>query len=262
MVFNYSVAEIEAKKVLDACGLIDPTEETVSQIILGRKAFYEEIPMDNKEGEIVSVSGRSIITINSNIQFETKKRFAAAHELGHFEMHRNIQPIFSDTEEQLMNWYRGGAHEIEANEFAAEFLMPSEIFHKECERKKFEPRVIDHLANRFQVSKTAAILKFLKRGNHPVFVVYCKDGKMKWWKKSEDFYHFCPFVYDKNPPSGSVAYEVYTGKRNYSKDEAMQEIWKSDWFEMKSERESDSKFYEYCLFAKSYGYTLSVIWQK
>ncbi|MEL7585265.1 MAG: ImmA/IrrE family metallo-endopeptidase [Prolixibacteraceae bacterium] len=262
MEFYYSVAELRAKKLLEECGLTDPTEESMSTIIMGRKAFYEEKLLIGKEGEIVSVSGRSIITINSAIQFEAKKRFAAAHELGHYELHRNIRPIFSDTEEDLMNWYRGGPQEIEANEFAAEFLMPSDIFSKECEKKKFGPSVIEYLANRFHVSKTAAILKFVKRGNHPVFVVYCKNGKMKWWKKSDDFYYYSLFQHDTAPPSGSVAYEVLNNKKGYYGDEAKQEVWKSDWFQMRNEKEQDTRFYEYCLFVQSYNYTVSVIWER
>jgi len=262
MKFNYSIAELKAQQILDDCGLKDPTEEPLPLIILGRKAFYEELPLEGKEGEIVSVGGRSIITINSSIPVQTKKRFAAAHELGHYEMHRDIRPIFSDTEEDLMNWYRSGPQEAEANEFAAEFLMPSELFYGECLRKKFGPEVIEHLANRFQVSKTAAILKFVKRGNHPVFVVFCKNGKMKWWKKSDDFYHFSLFQYDAPPPSGSVAYEMYSGKRAYYGDDAKQDIWKSDWFVMKDNDQQDSRFFEFCLYSREFGYTLSIVWEK
>jgi Zn-dependent peptidase ImmA (M78 family) len=262
MNFNFTQSEVVAKRVLAECGLDDPTESSMMEIILGRKAFYEEASLVGKEGEIVNVAGRSIITINSNIQFEIKKRFAAAHELGHYEMHRDLRPIFTDTEEDLMNWYKAGPQETEANQFAAEFLMPSEKFYKECERKKFEPKVIEHLANRFEVSKTAAILKFVSRGNHPVFIVYCKDNKMKWWKKSTDFYHFCLFEYDAPPPTGSVAFEIFSGKKVYSGDEAKQDIWKSDWFQMKNEDEADSRFFEYCLYARSFNYTISVIWEK
>lgn len=262
MTFHYSSAEIKAKTVLAECGLDDPTSFPLPIIIQGRNAFYEELPLNGKEGEIVSVDNRSIITVNSNIAFETKKRFAAAHELGHFEMHRTLQPIYSDTEEDLMNWYKGGPHEVEANQFAAEFLMPSEVFHKECERKKFDPKIIEQLANRFQVSKTAAILKFVRRGNHPVCVVFCKNNKMKWFKRSDDFCPFPLFNYDSPPPTGTVAYEMFQGKKAYFGDEAKQDIWKSDWFIMKSDDEPDSRFFEYCLYAKSFNYTLSVIWEK
>lgn len=260
--FKYSKAELKAKQVLDECGLDDPTELPLNEIILGRGAFYEELPLEGKEGEIVSYNDRSIITVNSNIQFNTKKRFVAAHELAHYELHRNIKPVISDTEADLLSWYQGGEHEMEANEFAAEFLMPSELFYKECFKKKFSPKVIEELANRFQVSKTAAILKFVKRGNHPVFIVYCKDNKMKWFKHSEDWRYFSLFERDQPPPSGTVASELFTTKKFYQNDELEQQIWKFDWFKPKYKDEEDSPFYEYCLFVKSYNYSISVIWEK
>jgi len=262
MIFKFSNAEQKAKAVLDECGLDDPTQFPLAEIILGRKAFYEEVPLVGKDGEIVSYHGKSIIHVNSEILFETRKRFAAAHELGHYEMHRYLQPIFSDTEEDMMNWYKAGPQETEANEFAAEFLMPSEVFFKECERKKFGPDVIEHLANRFNVSKTAVILKFVKRGNHPVLIVCCKDNKMKWWKTSEDFRYFLEFERDKQPPEGSVAYELFTTNKIYKGDESKQQIWKSDWLRMRNNDEQDSPFFEYCLFVKSFNYTLSIIWEK
>ncbi len=262
MNFRFSNAEQKAKIVLDECGLDDPTQFPLDEIILGRKAFYEEVPLDGKDGEIVSYHGKSIIQVNSNIPFAPRKRFAAAHELGHYEMHRSLQPIFTDTEEDMMNWYKAGPQEMEANEFASEFLMPSEVFYNECERKKFGPAVIEHLASRFQVSKTAAILKFVKRGNHPVVIVYCKDNQMKWWKPSDDFRYFLEFERDKPPPTGSVAYEVFTTTKVYSGDESKQQIWKSDWLRMKNQDEPDSKFYEYCLFVRSYNYSISVIWEQ
>lgn len=260
MTFTYSIAELAARKVLEESGLQDPTELPLRTIILGRKAFYAEEPMDGKDGEIVSVDGRSIITVNSTIPFETRKRFAAAHELGHYELHRKLRPAFVDTEYDLLNWYRQGEHESEANEFAAEFLMPSEVFHQECKGKKFDFRVIEHLAIRFQVSKTATILKFVRRGNHPVFVMFCKDNKMKWWRKSEDFHQYCPFVYDMPPFAGTVAAEVFSGKKGYP-SEAREDIWKSDWFELR-ESDNNTRFFEYCMYISSINVTISIVWEK
>ncbi|MGB4774581.1 MAG: hypothetical protein WBP45_05385, partial [Daejeonella sp.] len=68
--------------------------------------------------------------------------------------------------------------------------------------------------------------------------------------------------YDAPPPTGSVAYEVFTKGKTYYGDESKQDIWKSDWFQMKNDDEPDSRFFEYCLHAKSYNYTISVIWEK
>ena len=256
---KFSKAELAAKRVLEDCGLEDPTGYPIGDIILGQGAYYEEKPLQGKEGEIVSVTGRSIITINANIKFESKKRFAAAHELGHYELHQGLATIAFDTEYELLNWYKAGPQETEANEFAAEFLMPSEVFYKECKTKRFGPSVIEHLAERFQVSKTAAILKFVKRGNHPVCIVYCQDNKMKWWKASHDFRYFLEFSHNQCPPTGSVAYEVFT--KGQSDREKQQSIWKSDWFRMSKDEFKDPPFYEYCLYVKSLDYSISIIWE-
>lgn len=261
MNFKYSKVDLIAKRILDECGINDPTEMTLPEIILGRKAFYEEVPIARKDGEIVSVRARSIVTVNEKIQFPFKKRFVAAHELGHYEMHKSLQPIFSDDESTLLSWYQGGPHEMEANEFAAEFLMPSELFYNECKGKKFGPSVIDHLSERFQVSKTATILKFVKRGNHPVFIVFCKDNQMKWWKKSDDFYHYSVFERNAPPPTGTVAYECFTKGTYYTDEERKQQIWKGDWFKLKRDVD-ETPFFEYCLFVPSYNYSISVIWEK
>lgn len=257
---KYSKGELVAKKVLAECGLDDPTNYDLREIILGRKAFYREVPLNGKDGEIISYSGRSIIQVNSNIPYETRKRFAAAHELGHYEMHRKDAPVIFDTEEDMMNWYKAGPREEEANDFAAEFLMPSEIFFDECRKSKFSPKVIAHLSERFQTSKTATILKFVKRGNHPVVIVYCKDNKMKWWKPSVDFKYYLEFQRDAPPPTGSVAYEVFTKKKFYSDDELQQQIWKGDWLRLNKD-ETETPFFEYCLYVKSYNYTISIIWE-
>jgi len=37
-------------------------------------------------------------------------------------------PFFSDTDKTLSDWYKNGPHELQANEFASEFLMPSPLF--------------------------------------------------------------------------------------------------------------------------------------
>jgi Zn-dependent peptidase ImmA (M78 family) len=261
--FIYSQSEKIARKLLDELGLNDPVDEDIPTIIKGKEIFYEEVPLSNKDGLIVTCGNRSIIRINSNIEFEFKKRFAAAHELGHFAMHRSLKPVFSDNDEDLVAWYRGGIgqHEIEANEFASEFLMPSDVFHEECRQFKFGPNVIEHLASTFKVSKTAAILKFVKRGNHPVMVVFCKGNQMMWWKASENFKYFLEFERGKPSPLGSVANELFTNKVIYKGDELKQKIWKYDWFkEVKGE--ADSEFYEYCLFVKSYNYSISIIWEE
>jgi len=255
-------AEIAAQRILDECGITEPLQLELEVILTSKNLIVKEEEMEGADGRIVMGENGGVVTINSQISIPAKKRFVLAHELGHFELHRTKSRIFNDDDDTLNRWYEknSSSEETEANEFAAEFLMPSDIFYGECKGKKFSPVVIENLATRFQVSKTAAILRFVKQGNHPICVVYCKDNRMKWWKKSEDFRYFLNFNYNQKPPANSVAYEIFTTPNRYYGDEQQQKILKSTWFELKRD-ERDTIFYEFCLFASSYNYTLSVLWE-
>jgi Zn-dependent peptidase ImmA (M78 family) len=253
--------EMAARRVLEECGLDDPTELPMKEIILGRKAFYQEIPLNGKDGEIVSFGRRSVITINSSIRPLTRKRFAAAHELGHFEMHRDLTKIFLDTNSEMSNWCEQAGLEREANEFAAEFLMPSGLFHEECRGMKFGPSVIDHLAHRFQVSKMAALLHFVNRGNHPICVVYCKSNRLNWWRMSPQFEHYPKLIQYAHPPIESLTYKLFMTRNESFGDVQEREVLKSTWFEL-ARSERDKIFYEYCLFSRAYDYSISVLWEE
>ena len=124
------------------------------------------------------------------------------------------------------------------------------------------PFCFPRFTNLHKVLFKEAILKFVKRVNHPIVIVYCKDNKMKWWKSSEGFPYFLEFEKDKPPTFGSVANELFTTKKVYTGDESKQQIWKSDWLRMRNNDEPDSPFFEYCLFVKSFNYSISVIWEK
>lgn len=253
------------KKLYNECGIKDPLELSIETIVASKNILIKEEEIDGADGRILMNEDSGVITLNSSIEFYPKKRFILAHELGHFELHRHLKRGFTDNDETLNHSHQPyfSQEEVEANEFAAEFLMPTEMFANECNGKVFNHKVIEHLATKFNVSKTAAILKFVMKnnGNHPIFVVCCQDNKMKWYKKSYDWLYYSHFRKELPPPSGSVAFEVFKKGISYYGEDASQQIWKSDWFEMNDD-ESDSKFYEYCLFVTSLNYMISVIWEK
>jgi Zn-dependent peptidase ImmA (M78 family) len=260
-----SKALAAVNRVYEECGITDPIQLPLEVIINSKNIIIKEEKIQGAEGRILMKDNSGIITLDSTIDLPAKKRFILAHELGHFELHRHLKRGFNDNDETLNHWYQSNynTEEIEANEFAAEFLMPSNLFYNECKGKVFSHKVIEHLANRFQVSKTAAILKFVKRdnGNHPVFVVCCQDNKMKWFKKSDDWRYYSLFQKGLSPPSGTVAAEVFQKGMSYYGEDKTQPIWKSDWFELEDD-EVESQFFEYCLYVPSLNYMISVIWEK
>src|SRR5689334_15904120 len=89
--------------------------------------FYEERYLQSSQARIVSNSKYSKITVNSTLTYRNQKRFAQAHELGHFELHRGNR-IICDNEKSFVDYHSKGGQEVEANEFASELLMPRKSF--------------------------------------------------------------------------------------------------------------------------------------
>ena len=48
-------------------------------------------------------------------------------------------------------------------------------------------QLIEAIADKFNVSKSAAALRFVDIGNYPIMVVFAIDGKIRWVSRSEDF---------------------------------------------------------------------------
>jgi len=154
--------------------------------------------------------------------------------------------------------------------------MPTRLFRAECEGKKFGPQLIEHLSKTFMVSRTAAILKFVKDGNHPICVFCSKKNRVKWWKMSEDmetmehtfiggWLRYKVKVSTKfPPPMDSVAGQLTRRSPGYpplkkNQEENFQEIEKSTWF--LTHPEDDPKMFEYCNYVPAYNFTLSVVWE-
>lgn len=103
-----------------------------------------------------------VIHLNENKPF-SRTRFTLAHELGHLFLHMGFKtPRWNEAETFKDSiYYRSfnrrdnnySQEEIEANEFAAAFLMPKDQFKNELLKASFDLHIV---ANTFQVSLEAA----------------------------------------------------------------------------------------------------------
>ena len=85
-----------------------------------------------------------------------RQRFTAAHELGHFVLHKDS--IGDRVEDNYLLRAEGMSNrqEAEANKFAASLLMPMDLIEAEMEAGN---TTVSGLANRFQVSPTAMSIR-------------------------------------------------------------------------------------------------------
>lgn len=255
-----SHAQQKAREIFFSCGAENPRDISIEDLIVFHNGIVTEKPLHSCDGRMVMKHGRSIVTINSEIEYPQKKRFVLAHELGHILLHGNQEATFSD-DYSTLEAYKHGHQEIEANTFAAELLMPSKLFSQACLGKKFSPDLLHNLADLFNTSITSVVYRFIDYGNHPICVFYSKDGKIQYWKKTPNYWIK---IQDRNRlpvPSDSVANEYYVHGRIYRKQEATQDINKSTWFELDG-HEEDSLMFEYCVVTPRYNTVLSVVWEK
>lgn len=256
-----------AKSFLHKHGFAEITNIPMEIIVNGLGAMLIEEPIRNADGIIHFGNPLSLIKVNSEIKYEARKRFTIAHEIGHLLMHKDIEPHFENT--NTLNWFsdnekqlKKGIQELEANEFAAELLMPDKVFHSEAVKQSFSPDLLRHLADRFQTSITSTAFRYLDLSIHPICIFFISNGIVKYWKKSPDLNVYCKDITKLSPPEDSVAQEYIDADYGfiYSGKEKTQEIVKSTWFRVNA-YEIDSKFYEYCIPTKLYKTIISVVWE-
>ena len=252
--------KIHAQKLLSEFGLEDLTDISLEDVISARDIILQEKSLINSDGRIVFGKHKAIITINSDIEFPGKRRFTLAHELGHYEMHRKTIVIHNDTDATL-EYFKNGHQETEANQFATELLMPSYRFADYCSGKVFSPDLLRNLSNKFSTSITSVAYRYLELGQHPIFLFYSHNNKVKYWKNSSDYYIKVKENTKLPPPSDSVAAEFFDDGTIYRKEESKQKISKSTWFEL-SEDDEDTEFYEYCIITPKYNTVLSIVWEE
>lgn len=142
--------------------------------------------------------------------------FSIAHELGHFYLpHHRTQLLQGEMHNSTSNFRSGRAQESEADEFAANLLMPKGLFISEVH--KFRQRVctlkeMSQLAHeRLGTSLTSTARRYCECDIEPCSVVFSKDGVVRWALHSEDMkargMGYVPF---KHPvPNESKTREVF-----------------------------------------------------
>lgn len=249
-----------AKNVLESLGITDPSKTDIEDLIIYHNGIVKHQPMGSCDGRMVMKNGRSIVTLNSNIEFAQKKRFVLAHELGHIICHAGKDATFSD-DYNTLEAYKHGPQEQEANDFASELLMPCESFLKSCQKKKFGSELIRSLASQYNTSLTSTVYRYIDLGPHPICVFYSKDDIVQYWKKSKNFDFW---VKDRNRlrvPEDSVAREFYSKGKIYPTHDSDQTIFRSTWCEL-GKYDTDIQMFEFCIVTPQYNTVLSIIWAK
>lgn len=215
-----------AHRLLVDTGWTKPGDVSLEDMIFSLNGILKYSPLNGSEGRILINGDRAVITVNSNITYQQRRNWVTAHEIGHFCLHKTITPLFSDTDKTLSEWFKKGNHETEANQFAAELLMPVPLFKQKIKGKRLDIGLLEQTAQYFDVSLTSTFLRYREHGDYPVMIIYIEGGKVIWKQPSRDF----PFEYiekDSKVPVYTVAGDIYY---NNTFEEKPSKVDAIEWF--------------------------------
>lgn len=129
------------------------------------------------------------IIYNSAIASKGRINFTLAHEFGHYLVHRLAHPDgIRCGQQDVVRWDSayGRRLEQEANEFAANFLMPFDDYRRQIDaRSPVTFDMIAHCADRYEVSLIAAILRWLEYTERRAVLVVSRDDFILWARSSK-----------------------------------------------------------------------------
>lgn len=169
-----------------------PTPTPVEEI--AKAVGIEElkaVPGDKFEGSLICdlAKSRGVILYNGNRR-RTRQRFTIAHELGHFLLPWQRKTIFECSSVDLGTKGQNDEWETQANEFAAQLLLPDSLF-KERLRNLGEPELkhISDLGLHFDTSIEFTARRYVEVSEDSCAVVFSKDNVVRYSVLSPYFEH-------------------------------------------------------------------------
>ncbi len=245
------IAIKRARAVLSELDLKHPTELEIEEIAHARGALVRATPTRGARANILRMGHAAIISVD-DLPHE-QRRWAIAHELGHFETHPDVNYLGFCTGEDLRADYHQNGREPEANAFAAELLMPESLFQKQVDRvPKPSWKAIQTIACDFQVSLTAAAFRFVELSWERIALFICKDGRVVRHAGRRDF---GTRVKNQQPVNdGSLAYDYFTKRKQWP---GAQHVEATAW---SPGARDGHEVYEELFLMEAYGSVLSLVW--
>ena len=209
------------------------------------------------DGALFPGDGRKewLLLYNEAVSSPGRVRFTQAHELGHYILHRQLRESFQCSDADMLNWSKDDKDiEGQADLFASYLLMPLDDYRKQV-TAAVDLDLLGHCADRYGVSLTAAILKWLQYTDEKAVLVMSNDGFINWAWSSEPAAKAGAFFRTRNNvipvPDGALA-----ANADIKLDRAGTQISASIWFPHAS---ADTPLCEMKIYAEQYGVVLSLL---
>jgi hypothetical protein len=183
---------LQARALLDRLHVESPSEILVEEMACSQGAMVVWKPLKGADGRLLRLGRRAVIRVRDDIPELGRRRFVIAHELGHLLLAHRTDLLKVCDERDLLEWGKAQRWaENDANEFAAELLMPERFFRPRCQIGDPSLAVIEQLAGEFQTSLTATAVRYVEGSSDRCAIVVSRDGQIRWNRCSESFPYWC-----------------------------------------------------------------------
>jgi hypothetical protein len=176
----------DAKRIWQNYGLRAPSDLNLEDLAWAMGVVVRDASLPSALARLIRHGQSGLIRVKQGIRWPGQRRFAIAHEIGHWCMHAKISQLLACTDADMRAQYKDSQPEAEANWFAAELLMPEHLFRPAINGTTPIPDVINGLAGQFDVTRTAASVRYVDLCKESCIFVMCKNGRIKWWRCTGD----------------------------------------------------------------------------
>jgi Zn-dependent peptidase ImmA (M78 family) len=188
----------------------------VREIAAALELDLREVEADGFEGALIRARNLPLgaIVVRDSIREDGRKNFTIAHEIGHFVLPGHDRASLACTASEVANWTEAAPEkelEREADEFAAELLMPASLV--ETIIKNFPPslEIIEQIARASGASLSAAAWRYCDLAREKCAVVWSTEGAIQWAKRAAGFPFFLPK--GQRVQEGSFAAACFEGSK-------------------------------------------------
>lgn len=243
-----------AQDLIDSFGIDHPSQICIEDIAWHLGISIRKAPLKGSLGCLVRLGDRGLIIANQD--FEEAYRFTVAHEIGHFDMHGNLNSTaFCLSEDMIQGYKHKNPREDEASAFASELLMPERIFSPLLRKNKPNINFIKSLASDFQTSFTSTAIRYIDLSPYSCAIVIVENNKIKWFRVSGYFPYFFQTGVTLNKKT--LAYDFLESNIQLSD---MEQVDNEAWVQIPKNEDSSALINEQVISLPRLNQVMSLLW--
>jgi hypothetical protein len=254
---NRVIAAAEAARIWKRFGFQSPQEMVIEDLAMALGIVVMDGPLDSAAARLVRSGDNGLARISDAIKDPARRKFAIAHEIGHWQLHKKKTHLLACTNEDMLASYRSSPLEVEASIFAAALLMPEELFVAETKNNRPNAATIKRLSTHFGCSLTATALRYVETSEDYCVFIISEKGKIRWWRASRSFGDHDLWIENKSAvPSDSSTSAIFRGQ---PRPDRPQRRSLHDWLGNLPEIDGDTVIEE-TIPLLEYGQVLTLLW--